>query len=760
VIAEALEELRAESGSRLALLIPYRDGTLFHSLLLLADVNSRRGKKWQTRLLEAERWADQKRSPLDRFAGAEIDESELLWELRRRSPFRSIAGTLRGDMKVVSRYGEGPPVSPATPTPASVHVILAGPEHPGKPTVEKLLDELMVMVNGSAAAVVNGNLEAERRVDGALDQISRDAARAMQRTNTIDPTVATLKSFAKALLREALELTDSRLGNVYLAHRDAERLELIAHVRNRRPRRFLKIKARGEPARSVVGWVYQRRRPMVINDISEFRRVHPRSKVVDVAGSLGEMQRELAVPIVQHSLAGTETVIGVVNVEKLRREGGGDDGYSHRDVAVLRSVAHRIALWRAYSMVQQSSATIAGLMKRSTSVSDWRDEEREDETRNPNLPSDALAAGGIVQEALAGVHRLTRSYSATLRLLSPDCRRITRFAAHPPGRLDDPAREIDVDDRESVVAWVIRNGEPCYLWNVRDRAARRAYPGLDNWTNVGRGTVSELCLPVFIGGRVVGALDLEGRFPHGYVDSLGIAVAVAEQLGLAIQYSRRFHEQEVLSMGAATTANVHELGKLGDRLRTLARKEGRAISGPLSEIAGGIVECSRSGADLPELEPMTTPALVQRVLKDLSLEDVFTVYEEPSSPPVHNGADALALRSALMAIVDNANGYHDKKNPGCEIAWRNTAIGGKPYVTILVRNNVELQPGDEQVAALFRLPLRREGGQRTGLGAFTAGALVRSLGGDVYVARNAEKKFTVGIDLPVDAAPGKSREAA
>ena len=762
MIAEALEALRAESESRLALLVPYRDGTLFHSLLLLVDASRRRGAKWQTKLLGAERWPDQSRSPLDRFADGEIDEDVLLDELRSRYPFRSIAGTLKGNIRIASRYGEASPVSPATPTPASIHVIMADSQRLGTPRIESLLDELLVMVNGSAAALVHGNLEAERRVDSALDQISSDAADELHRTNTLDPTVSTLKGFAKSLLQEALKLTDSSLGNVYLAHRDSERLELIAHVQNKKPRRFLKIKptARGKAAPSVVSWVYRRRRPMVINDIPDFRRVHPHSDVVDVAGVLGTPQRELAVPIVQHSLGGGGTVIGVVNVEKLRQDSDGDEGYSHRDVAVLRAVANRISLWRAYSMVQQSSATLAGLMKRGTSVSEWREEEREDDTRNPNLPSDALAAAGIIEETLAGVYRLTRSYSATLRLLSPDCRRVTRFAAYPPERLEDPHRQIDVENRESVVAWVVRNGEACYLWNVRDRQALRPYRGLDKWIDVGRGTVSELCLPIFVGGRVVGALDLEGRFPDGYVDSLGIAIAVAEQFGLAIQHSRRFHEQEVLSMSTATTANVHELGKLVDRLRRLAEGEGHSVSATLEEIADRIVECSRSGAELPPDEPVMTTELVQKVLGDLQLEDAFIVYDGPARPPVHGGADALALRSALTAIIENAYKYADNANPGCQIAWRNTAIGGKPYVTLLVRNNVTLQPDEEQAGSLFRLPLRPKGAGRTRLGAFTAGALVRSLGGDVYVARNAEKRFTVGIDLPVEVDPSRQQKEA
>lgn len=49
---------------------------------------------------------------------------------------------------------------------------------------------------------------------------------------------------------------------------------------------------------------------------------------------------------------------------------------------------------------------------------------------------------------------------------------------------------------------------------------------------------------------------------------------------------------------------------------------------------------------------------------------------------------------------------------------------------------------------MFRVPLFEKGG-RTHVGAFTAGALARSLGGDIYVHRSTPPLFVVGLDLPI-----------
>ncbi|THD75213.1 MAG: GAF domain-containing protein [Phenylobacterium sp.] len=431
-IADAVERLRGTTESRLALLIAYRGETLFHSLLLLADANRTRGNRWQTTLLTGPRWRGQSRSPLERFAEKEIDDKQLLVELRRQPPFERIAATLRGHLRIMSRSSPSGKVSDAVPLPAAIHVILVDPKRDDDYEVDQALDELLVMANGSAAVVVHGNLEAERTVDAALDRISGKAAGVLHRTNTLDPSVTTLSAFAHALLRSAITLTNSRLGNVYLAKRDGEHLELLAHERNAAPRALIRVT---DPT-SVVSWVYRRRRPMVINNIPDFLRVHPASGVIDVAGAQGEPQRELAVPIIQHSLAGgAGTVIGVVNVEKLRGDDDDDDGgYSYRDVTVLRSVAHRIALWRASSMVQQTSATLAGLMKMSTSAAEWPAAERTATAGDARIPTDAIAAHAIIEETLRSVYRLTRSYTATICLLSPDRRWLTRFASYPNPR--------------------------------------------------------------------------------------------------------------------------------------------------------------------------------------------------------------------------------------------------------------------------------------------------------------------------------------
>ncbi len=727
------------------MLIAYRPETLFHTLLLVADANQRRGAQWQTRLLAAPRWQGAIPLPFDLYAKGLISEADLLHEVRHNEPFANISRTLRGEVHVATRTSEAGNVSRAVPAAAAVQVLLVNPTSDIETTVGPELDELLVMVNGSAAVTVHGNLEAERQVDAELDGITRRAAALLHTTDSIDPSVATLPAFAETLLTAALRLTNSRLGNVYLAERDGEHLKLLAHCKNASPRELIQVRDLG----SVVSWVYGRGRPMVINNVPDYLRVHPMAGVIDVAGDDGSLQQEIAVPIIQFSLAGgASTIIGVVNVERLKEDSATDGGYSYRDVTVLHAVAHRIALWRASSMMQQTSATLAELMKMSSSSADWQQEkEIHPAILEAGVPADALVAYPIIEQTLKSVYRLTRSYTATLSILSPDRRWLTRFASFPPPRMHDPHNVVPLAERRSVVAWVARTGSPCYLGNVRDPRVRKRFPGLEGYLDVGTGTVSELAIPLFVNGRIIGVLDLESRFRDGYIDSLGTAVAVAEQVGLAIQLARRFHEQEVVSMSTATTASVHELGKLEERLRKL--DPNTVTEDDLVVVADGIRRCCESGAEADDAPPQTTAAIVEDVVSSLALEDSVTIKGHPAFYPLHAGAEALALRVAFTAILENAFENLDNDDPTITIAWRDEAVGGKQYLTLVVGNRIRWPVPDATLRALYRKPFRRRHSARTRLGAFTAGSLIRSLGGDVFVERATPPHFLVGIDIPV-----------
>jgi GAF domain-containing protein len=747
VIAEALDRLRRRVGADAALLAAHRGNVLFHSLLLLSHRDARIGTELQRRLLERPRWPANQDLPFDNSAGVE----SLRARLANQPPFERVPEVLGvQSLLAFGRRGEDHESDEVAPT-ASIHLLLTGLAAADEQDLAYELDELLLMVNASAPVVVHGSLFVQKRADSRLDSVAASAGAAEVDDEGIDDPQA-LRAIAQALLDEALQLTQSSLGNIYFADRDGEYLRLVAQARNTERRESIRM----DDPDSVVAWVYRRRRPMVINDISDFQRLHPSGGPIDVSGGQTPPYAELAVPVVQHSLAaGGSTVIGVVNVEKLQLVDQGR--FTYRDLTLLHSVASRLALWRAHAMLRYTAASLAGLTRRNAAPAEIPSPERGVARPDPRVPADAHLARPIIDDTLHRIYSLTRSHSATVRLLSPDRQWLMRFSAYPPERLHDPGHDIHIDNPRSMVAWVAREGRACHLTRVKSKSELDRYKGLGGQLSVREGTRSELCLPIFVSGRLVGALNLESRFKDGYVDSVETAAAIAEQVGLSLQFARRSHEQAVLSMSTASTASVHELAKAVDGLRALAseqRVQG-ALGEELKRIAAHIARCIHSGADQVEPPRTALSRLLEEVLAELRLSDVVVIRGEPRRDVNLRAGDAQSLRVALAALFDNAKSNLHNSQPLLEVRWREHTVGGRGYVTMLIANSISMPRSAETLRLLYRQPLKGEGSDRVHIGAFTAAALVRSIGGDVFVRRSDPPRFVVGVDVPCP--PGDSQ---
>jgi GAF domain-containing protein len=730
-ISARLDALRNSGGAEAALLIANRGQTLFHSLLLVSHRDPTLAASLQKRLLDRPRWPGLQELPLTDYR----DVEDLGPRLFEHPPFVRAPEIFEHRSLDVLRCDGRPSASDAVAPLASIHVLFAGATIEDLPEVAGVqLDELLMMVNASAPVVVHGSLHVERLFDARLDTAAGAVATVTELSDEDIDDPQALRSIAQALLNEALDLTRSSLGNIYFADRDGEHLRLVAHRRNVRIRGSIRM----DEADSVVAWVYDRRRPLVINDIADFQRLHPSAGPLDVSGDERPPYAELAVPIVQHSLSSRgSTVLGVVNVEKLQSVD--EDRFTYRDLTLLHSVANRLALWRAHAMLRYTAASLAVLTRRNAAPADIAAAQSETEGLDLRVPSDAALARPIIDETLQRIYSLTRSHSATVRLLSPDRRWLMRFSAYPPERMTDPEPDIGIHDDLSMVAWVAREGRACHLANVKNTVELSRHHGLNGPLLVREGTRSELCLPVFVSGRLVGALNLESRFRDGYVDSMETAAAVAEQVGLALQYARRSHEQTVMSMSTASTANVHELAKAVDALRALAQEP--HVHGDLAttirEISDHVARCIHSGTTLAQEPGIALSQLLDDVLRELKLQAVVVVRGRPKRDLLLRGGDALSLRVALTALFDNAKNSLHNTNPRLEARWSKHSVGGRDYVTLLIGNTIGLERPARTLRLLFRQPLREEESDRVHIGAFTAAALVRSIGGDVFVHRSA-----------------------
>jgi GAF domain-containing protein len=756
VLFARLEKLRIAAGTTAALLLAFRGVTLFHSLLLLSHVNSGRQRALQDRLVSRP-FVPGRDAPAFTRLARDASSTASIAELASHPPFSELNELFAEPTSLLS-----PPslaaTSASTPgsIPASLHVLLFGPEQVAKTTaLNQELDHLLTMVNASAPVVVHGSLAAEREADAAIDEVESSNVHDPIATPVFEPSlrdhgIPISEAVLQTLLDSALSLTRSSVGNLYFAQRDGETLDLAAATRNARPIPLIPI---NDPD-SVVAWVYRRRRPMVINDITEYVRMHPTSGYRSVAGETLDPYAELAVPIVQSSLGSRGgSVVGVINVEKARPA---DTGYyTYRDLTLLRSVASRLSLWCAHNLLVDTSRSLAQLTRRHALPADLPTGPHPDRTVDA-VPADAWSAKTTVDDILLTVYQLTRSHSATVRLLSPDRQHLVRFCAFPTTRLDDEFGAIPVSNTGSVNTWVARTSQECYIRSLRERGARRDYRGLSGHLEARSGTLSELCLPLFVNGRFVGTFNLESRYRDGYADSRELVSAVREQVSLALQHGRRAQEQTVLSMTLATSANVHEILKKAERLATAP-----ADTADFGEVANSIIQLIDLGAaDIDPQPSATTTEIAHTVIAELNYANIVHFRNEAPITLHHAGLEALILKLIFRELFRNAYAASLKVNLKCTIRWLVTRVGGKRYLTANVANEIRFPVAPETTRALFRVPVHYDA-SRTHIGAFTAGALARSLGGDVYVHRNSLPLFIVGLDLPLpddQASPIETKE--
>jgi GAF domain-containing protein len=736
-IADAVEETRAALDADIAVLIAYRDRTLFHSLLTVAHRAPQLKAEYQRQVLAAPYLAEDEPPAFLTYDPGAHGPEWLLDELARAPGFANVR-KLFDDPLVLSRSPDPRrAVTRSHPLPASLHVLVGGARADDGDAVTELMDSLVDMVNASAPVVVHGNLEAEREVHIELGLLEHDeAAESLAGRAPLDPSPLD-ENAPERLLEAALELTASSVGSIYFDTRDGKRLKLAVPPHDGYLRETLQI----DDERSVVAWVYRRKKPMVVNDIHDFVRLHPSEEGFHSNAPSGQMPyAELAVPILQ-SNAGAGTVVGVFDVEKVDPLDSGH--YTYRDLVVLRMLAGRVGLWRGQELLSRFSRSLTMLTHRNTASAAVR-RLPDHRPRGDDVPADALAARETIEETVKSIYELTRSHSVTVRLLVPRRRALVRFCAYPPERLDDEHQTVRLRMTQSINTWVARNGEPCYVPNVRHHDATAPYPGLDGHLKVRDETQSELCLPIVVGGRLTGTFNLESPYRDGYAGSTDIAMAVAEQVALSFEQARRAQEQTVFSMTAATAANTHQLLKYVTALHGEAHDTTR-----VREIADGINGCVDMGASLSRDVPGTTAGILRAALEDLNIDHLTEWRNEPLFTLEHAGPEALVLRTAFGELLRNAHSaaMHTERL-AFAVEFDEVVVGGRGYLSVLIHNPIGRRVHEADSNVLFRAPVRRDG-ERVHIGAFAAAALVRSIGGDVYVDQHWPPEFVVGVDLPI-----------
>jgi signal transduction histidine kinase/response regulator RpfG family c-di-GMP phosphodiesterase len=305
------------------------------------------------------------------------------------------------------------------------------------------------------------------------------------------------------------------------------------------------------------------------------------------------------------------------------------------------------------------------------------------------------------------------------------------------------------------------------------------------------GIGSELAIPLRIGERVIGALDVQSVSPQGFgPDDIPVLSTLGDQLAIAIENARLYQEQletaeklvEVDQLKNQFLANMsHELRTPLNSIIGFSRVILKGIDGPLtdlqtqdlnaiynsgklllrlindvldiSKIAAGKMELSFEQVDLVEIIRgvfSTTKALVKDKPEIELRESV------PDTMPLIT-ADATRVRQVLLNLMSNAAKFTEKGY--IELS----ADFDQRFVTVKVADTGAGIPADkfdlifQEFEQVDGSSTRTVGG--TGLGLPISRHFVEMHGGRIWVESQVDVGSTFAIQLPI-MGPGSEEEKA
>jgi transposase len=489
------------------------------------------------------------------------------------------------------------------------------------------------------------------------------------------------------------------------------------------------------------------------------------------AWSLSEDVRdtnELAMPVPSAPLGRLGPTYGVLNV--CRAAVNADRAHFNRyDLAVMRNLALRVGFAIHTNRLVNAQRALAKLVSRGHSTSPGRTSTagmfRALAGPTDGVPSDFHAARPLLNDLVHDLADATSAATCTLRLLLPGDGRhrkkrqwsLVRFAASPEERLHDDAAVLPMGVN-SVHGWVARTGTSCYIPDLGDSKFFKRYPGLGGPQNI-RNSKSEMCFPVMIDQRLVGTLNLESRVIDAFAIHLGTAESFAAAAGQLLASALSDIAETTLSFTSAVHNSAHAIlqsldgisrsvnARPPDEFTSDMTHRIQSIEDLLSETSDPMDQF-RADPQWPGADLMELIELVRRAVK---LEHLTVVAPTDSSPLV-DAHLAPAIKFAFADVLAGVQRYMSRA-PGDRafLEVHRRTIGGRPYVDVVIVYPSSTPLPSSLTEQLYRVPLaaERPGEDRPHLGSYSAGAVVRNLGGDLFFRVTGTKRAEVLISLPV-----------
>jgi len=217
-----------------------------------------------------------------------------------------------------------------------------------------------------------------------------------------------------------------------------------------------------------------------------------------------------------------------------------------------------------------------------------QERQRAEQLRTVNEVSRKISSIAKLDELLPYVGNLLREtfhyYNVNIYLLEPGSGTLMLKALCLSGQKGVIPVGVPLGvDEESIVGWVAQAGEPILANDVSEDPRYRAVEALKD-------TKSELAVPVRLGGKVLGVLDIESREGDAFGEAdVYTAQTLADQLAVAIDNARLYDETRQMAVMEERNRMAREIHD------TLAQ----GFSGIILQLEAGE---QALGSDVPALE--------------------------------------------------------------------------------------------------------------------------------------------------------------
>ena len=330
----------------------------------------------------------------------------------------------------------------------------------------------------------------------------------------------------------------------------------------------------------------------------------------------------------------------------------------------------------------------------------------------------------------------------------------------------------------SVVGKVTSDGQAVVVNDVASSPLYQPNPLLPE-------TRAEAAIPLRIGNRVIGAVDIHAQAVNAFTeDEVNVLQTLADQVAIAIDNARSYElsQEAVKEMRETDRVKSQFLANMSHELRTplnsiigFSRVILKGIDGPVTELQqqdltaiynsgqhllsliNDILDLAKIEAGKMELAfdevnmgDVTTSVLstMSGLVKDkpISLKKVI----EPDLPTVR--ADAIRVRQVMINLLSNAAKFTDEGDIVVQVGVKPAPTGRMELQVSVTDTGPGISPDDQ--AKLFQAfsqvddsPTRKTGG--TGLGLSICQHLINMHGGRIWVESEVGKGSTFFFSLPL-----------